>query len=205
VTVPPADISSAVKSSEPTPSFSAESPTPVLTPSSSTSSISPPSSTGSPAPESLPISPAPSHASLDFSFTSSVSPASPLPSSTQESESESTRHLARVATTRETLPCVSLQRVNSNSTPLTSTIPKATILSPISQCHPWTPSMMRQWKLSSMRSSTATLAPPRQSLPTQAQGQQRPRVYKLLIVSRLPNQLKGVRRRRRVSVTHRRR
>ncbi|KAF9264178.1 hypothetical protein L218DRAFT_943990 [Marasmius fiardii PR-910] len=70
--VPPTDVSPAVKSSETPPSYSAETPTPVLTPSSSTS-ISPPSSTGSPAPESLPISPAPSHASLDFSFTSSVS------------------------------------------------------------------------------------------------------------------------------------
>ncbi|KAG7098466.1 hypothetical protein E1B28_000412 [Marasmius oreades] len=197
--IPPTDISSSVKSSETTPSSSAEPPTPVLTPSLTSS----PSSAGSPEPVSFPISPASSHASLDFSFAPSLPSASRL---SPTPESESTRHLARVATTRVT-PRVSLQRVNSNSTPLTSTTPKATILSPISQRHPWTPSMMRQWKLSSMKSSTATLAHlhlnPLNN-PTQVQGQRKPRVYKLLIYSRLPDKLKGTRRRRRPPVTHRR-
>ncbi|KAJ8076377.1 hypothetical protein PM082_000798 [Marasmius tenuissimus] len=194
--LPPTDVSSPAKSSDSIPTFSAESPIPTLSPSSSTSSISTPSSTGSPAPESFPISPSPSHASLDFSFTS-VSP-----TASRESESsESTRHLARVATTQA--PCVSLQRVNSSSTPLTSTISKPTTLPPISQ-QQWTPSMMRQWKHSSMKSSAATLAHLRLNLATPEQGQRPQRVYKLLICSRLPSKCKGTRRRRRPPVLQRR-
>lgn len=160
--------------------------------STSTPSCPPTDSTQSTVPSqtmSFPLSPTPSHNSdtPEFTFTSTTSPVSsplPLPTSESELESQSTRHLARMATTR---PRVALQRVNlnSNSTPLTTitTQPFSLLKSP-------SLSTMQQWKRSSVRSS-ANLAQP---LPHQRRGQ---RVYQLLICSTLPDKLKGRRRRRR--------
>ncbi|ESK94371.1 x-box binding protein 1 [Moniliophthora roreri MCA 2997] len=83
--------------------------------STSTPSCPPTDSTQSTVPSqtmSFPLSPTPSHNSdtPEFTFTSTTSPVSsplPLPTSESELESQSTRHLARMATTR---PRVALQR-----------------------------------------------------------------------------------------------
>jgi hypothetical protein len=103
----------------------------------------------------FPISPAPSNTSLSsssFDFEFDVV------------ESESTRHLARVATTEATPPSVSLQRVDKRRSDLNSPLNSPTILIPLTNINTRRRrlSPTQRWKISSVRSSSrAPLHPQR--------------------------------------------
>ncbi|KAF9255916.1 hypothetical protein L218DRAFT_262378 [Marasmius fiardii PR-910] len=186
ISTPPTTLTPATDLSS-TPSFHVPSINDLFsTPSSSTLSLPSPSvSTPLPLPISTPI----------------------IPPSESDPESQSTRHLARVATIRsgEIPPSrMSLQRVDLNSTlALPSPPSKEAMTALLSPPQPLpmisrSPSMSRRWKLSSARSSTATVS---------VSSQRRPRVYRLLICSRVVDsrECKLKRQRRRRQRTHPRR
>ena len=98
----------------------------------------------------FPISPASSHTSLSgssFDFEFDVA------------ESESTRHLARVATTEATPPSVSLQRVDNRQTNFSSPLNSRSTLTNINPTRQRL-SPTQRWKTSSARYSRRPLRPP---------------------------------------------
>jgi X box-binding protein 1 len=101
-------------------------------------------------PSMFPLSPAPTQASLDFdidlSLPTALSPEQSSASSEPQQPTEPTRHLARVATTKASLPLVSLQRVDSKR-------------SAPSKAFKLVQSMNQQWTPCSARSSARRRLP----------------------------------------------
>ncbi|KAG7094343.1 hypothetical protein E1B28_007943 [Marasmius oreades] len=181
------------------PSPSSSHPSPMSPPTTLTPSTDLSSTPSFPVPSINDLFSTPSSSTLSLSSAPTPLPTPTLIISSESgsSEPESTRHLARVATMRAT-PRMSLQRVDLSSalTPphlhLSGTETTMTTL----LSHPSPPlsrtslplSITRQWKLSSARSSTVTPV---------SSSQRRPRVYRLLICSRLPDRDKPKRQKRR--------
>ncbi|KIK69070.1 hypothetical protein GYMLUDRAFT_67772 [Collybiopsis luxurians FD-317 M1] len=158
-----------------------------ITPSSShTESLPPPSPVSVSTPTSVSISSSPSSSSTfsapsSTSIPSNVTLSSPALSESSES-SQSTRHLARVATIGGTPPPLSLQRVNWPSMTPTVTLRQPPLLSraPLALKMP-RPSTTRPWNPSSMRLSlSANLRLPRRRIRSSPRSSQQ-RVIRLLV------------------------